>query len=476
MCCNCSSGFTRREMLMAAAAGTAVMGGSMMLGAAKAADAEQIARGTDDMPEVRVCYLRPKAKYWLGWPGTSWDPEGFLTESTQKITKLAKELRIKVVFEPEPLYENTDVEAFIAKLKADKPQGVLVFPLHMERWPHVDAIAKVGVPTVIFAGLGTCFTAHIQQISRYPGVYLASTADFDLGSVRYGLKMIRTRWDVQHSKIAVLVGNEVKEQVLNPFGLTVRFVPRDHFVEVLKTIEENDEVRGVAEEYRKNAKKTVEPSEQDVINASKNYFTALKIMKEHGCNGISMECLGLVKEKKIASPPCMAWSKLLDVGIPGVCEADIKAVMGHTLCCKLLDKPGFMQDPVPDTVKNTFIGAHCVSPTRLDGYDKPRAPFMLRSHSESNVGVSLQVIWEPGREVTIMQFADPGTIMLGKGKILRNLDTPPCGGCRTSVELAIDAPADTRDTKGFHQLFIMGDHVRDFQAYAQMFGLKTEHV
>ena len=68
------------------------------------------------------------------------------------------------------------------------------------------------------------------------------------------------------------------------------------------------------------------------------------------------------------------------------------------------------------------------------------------------------------------------SVILGEGKVLRNLDTPPAGGCRTSVELAIDAPPDTRDTKGFHQLFIVGKHMRDFQAYGQMFGIASEHI
>ena len=70
----------------------------------------------------------------------------------------------------------------------------------------------------------------------------------------------------------------------------------------------------------------------------------------------------------------------------------------------------------------------------------------------------------------------PDKMLLGKGRVLRNYDTPPAGGCRTSVELAVDGPADTRDTKGFHQLFIYGDHVRRLQAYAQMYGIKTEHI
>jgi hypothetical protein len=67
-------------------------------------------------------------------------------------------------------------------------------------------------------------------------------------------------------------------------------------------------------------------------------------------------------------------------------------------------------------------------------------------------------------------------MILGRGKVVRNHETPPAGGCRTSVELALDGPPDTRDTKGFHQLFIAGNHVRDFQAYAQMYGIETEHI
>ncbi len=57
----------------------------------------------------------------------------------------------------------------------------------------------------------------------------------------------------------------------------------------------------------------------------------------------------------------------------------------------LLDRPGFMNDPVPETVHNTLIAAHCMSGTRIAGFDQPPAPYVLRSHSESNIGVAMQV-------------------------------------------------------------------------------------
>ena len=67
----------------------------------------------------------------------------------------------------------------------------------------------------------------------------------------------------------------------------------------------------------------------------------------------------------------------------------------------------------------------------------------------------------------------PGKIILGTGKVVANIDTPPCGGCRTSVELEMDNVADPRDCKGFHQLFILGKHDRLFRAYCQLAGIEV---
>lgn len=465
---------SRRQVLLTMA-GTAVVGGCMKPNLPDPQVALPEERDAE-WPEVRVVYVRPKEQYWLGWPGTAWDVEGFRADSRAKVERFARELKVRATFEPEPLYTPEAVEQFITQVKAEKPDGVLVFPLHMQEWKEVDQIAQSGVPTVIFAPLGVCFTQHIATVAKRPGVYLASCADFEMQPVRYGMKMIRTAHDIRRTRIAVIRGNETKEQKLEPLGLTIQYLPRERFPQAVETIEITPEVKAMAEHYRQTAGKIVEPSQDDLINASRNYFAAIRIMKEENCQGISMDCLGLMRDHETPCPPCLAWSRLLDVGIPGVCEADIRAVMGHTLCCKLLDKPGFMQDPVPNTVRNTLIGAHCVSPTRLNGYDQPREPFHLRSHSESDLGVSVQVFWRVGQEVTVMQFANPETMILGKGEVLRNFDTPPAGGCRTSVELAIDAPADTRDTRGFHQLFIYGDHMNDFKAYGQMFGITTEHI
>ncbi|MEW6249713.1 MAG: hypothetical protein AB1716_03640 [Planctomycetota bacterium] len=475
-------GLSRRAFLAAAGttfAGSALAGG-WMLRAANASEQEAAPpEKPADWPEIVVAYVRPKAKYWLGWPGTSWEdtyyPE-YLKKTRAQLEQWGRELQVKVTFLPEPLYDDAAVDACAARLKEQKPQGVVVFPLHMNIWGHVQKIADAGAPTIIYAPLGVCFTGHIQKISKQPGVFLISSPDFELTRLRYGLKMVRTAHDIRRVRIAVLHGDQRRDEVLEPLGVRLRHLPRNLFSETLQKIEDTAEVRALADEYAKAAQQVVEPNNQDLLNAARNFYASQQILKDEDCQGITMDCLGAVYDKHIPCPPCLAWAHFLDMGIPAICEADINAVMSHTLCCKLLDKPGFMQDPVPETVHNTFIGAHCVCATRLNGYDQPREPFRLRSHSESNVGVSVQVLWRPEQPVTIMQMTGPASMILGRGQVLRNFDTPPAGGCRTSVELAIDGPPDTRDTKGFHQLFIYGDHVRDFEAFGQMYGIATEHI
>ncbi|MCU0961710.1 MAG: hypothetical protein MUF48_16570 [Pirellulaceae bacterium] len=471
--------YTRREVLKAAGAGvTAGLFGPTLV---RAADDAAVQPAVEDPLDVRVVYVHQKEKQWLGWPGTFWDPGTFTGKSRELVEEFGKQLGIAVSFEPAPIHDPAEIDAFINKVKAERPKGVVIFPLNADEFISgtIDRMTQTGIPTVVFCGLGlfhTGFAGCVVPVARRQGVYLPSTTDWELGPVRFGMKMFQAAYRLRHTRVAVLRGTETVDQVMEPLGLTIRFLPRRRFPDTLKSIPETPEVVAMADEYARAAQKIVEPTRSDMINAAKNYFASLKIMEEEGCQGISMDCLGLVGNREIPTPPCLSWTRLLDHGQSGTCEADVNAVMSHEVCLKLLEKPGFMQDPVPETERGTLIGVHCVCATKLNGWDQPAEPFILRSHSESNLGVAVQVLWRPGQDVTIMQMAGPDRMLLGQGRVLRNYDTPPAGGCRTSVELEIDGPPDPCDTKGFHQLFIYGDHVRQFKAFAQMYGIACEHI
>jgi L-fucose isomerase-like protein len=221
------------------------------------------------------------------------------------------------------------------------------------------------------------------------------------------------------------------------------------------------------------AQKVVEPTEQDGLNAARSFQTAKRLMKDEEANAITTDCLGMVTSKVMPTPPCMAASVFQNCGVTYGCEADVPGALSLMLSSYLFDKPGYMNDPVPETVHNTLITSHCVSGTKLNGFDKEHEPFILRSHSESALGVSVQAIFAKDHPVTLVKFNDPNSLILDTGTVVGNIDTPPAGGCRTSVELAMDRIEDSRDVMGFHQVVFYGNHRRDVQNFCQMYGIKV---
>jgi hypothetical protein len=169
----------------------------------------------------------------------------------------------------------------------------------------------------------------------------------------------------------------------------------------------------------------------------------------------------------------MAWQKLLNEGGLGICECDWKSGLSLRLCSLLCERPGFMQDPVFNTIDGTLVGAHCTSPSKLRGFDQPAVPVILRTHHESGLGISPQVIWPVGEQVTVMKI-EPGRMILGMGRVVDNLiQQPPYGLCRTAVELKMDNVDDVHECPGYHQVFILGKHDHMLRAYCQLTGLEV---
>jgi len=429
-------------------------------------------------PLIQAVFVRPNVDgYWMGWPGAAYDIKARQADYTRTLTEAAGKFGIQLEVRPEPLDTEGTVNGYLEQVKKQPPDGIVLISMSLNQsWPHIDNIARNRgkVPVIVFSPMGTSFTGHLQGTRNIDGVYVAATQDIEW--LTFGMKMFKTMSEMRNTRLCILAGDKVEDRPLEVIGTTLHYIPRNRLPEELKKVEETDQVRTIADYYTKNAKKIVEPTKQDILNAAKNYVAARRIMEAEKCQGISVDCLPLVENRLIPCPPCIAWLRLNDEGSVGACEAEWNSAISLRLTSLLFDRPGFMQDPAPNTVNNTLMGAHCSCPTKLDGFDKPAEPFILRSHSESNTGVVPQVLWRIGQKVTIMKFEGPGTIILGTGRVLRNIETPPSGGCRTSVELELDNVADCRDTKGFHQLFIYGDLEPGFKAYCQLAGIKVVHI
>ena len=427
-------------------------------------------------PDVRIglAILREPPPIWLGWPGTTYDLEGHRKEYLGKAEASGKALGITMDIVSDPVQDEESLSRWITGMRERSPHGLAVILQHMSSWRWVDRIVReLDQPLIVFAPIGTAFTGHVLNRSRKEGVYVVSSLEWS--AVEEGFRMIRAKRMFEETRLLWIRSNQHSETVLDRLGTKVRAVPRNTFNELFDNMPENQEVRKVAARLGEEAKKIVEPTKQDLLNAARTYTTAKRLLAREKAHALSMDCLGMVGARLVPTPPCGAWMMLQDAGITAGCEADLFGAMSLMLSSYLLGRPGYMNDPVPETAKNLLVAAHCTCGAHIAGFDAPPAPCILRDHSESSLGVSPQILWPEDQAVTLIRFQGTDELIVDTGKVVSNVDTPPAGGCRTSVEIRMDDVEDVRDVLGFHQVVTLGDHKRVVQAFAQLYGIETIH-
>ncbi len=427
-------------------------------------------------PKVRIIgvVIREKPPYWLGWPGSSYDVEGHRKEYEKSFFASANRVGVNLEMLPDPIENDSALEEFIRFISTEKPDAILIHTQRRKMWKKIEKIYETThIPMLVWAPIGTVFTTQIHEFARKEGVYVLST--LDTSSIDQALRMVRAKKQLDATQILVVHGNERKDEVMDRFNTKIRHVPRNMMEEMFQKIPVTEEVKDIAGEMKKKALKVVEPTDEDLINAGRSYIAGKHLLKLEGANAITTDCLGMVTQKTVPTPPCMGACLFQDHGVTYGCEADIFGAFSLMFVSYLFDKPGFMNDPVPETVKNELITAHCVCGTKLNGFDKPSEPYILRSHSESNIGVSLQVLWKEGQPVTLVRFNNPHELILDTGVVKENINTPPAGGCRTNFSIKMDNVEESRDVLGFHQVVFYGNHKRDVQNFCQLFGIKVIH-
>lgn len=477
-CCGCLSRRQCLKLISTAAAGLAFSGELFpALARSRKADPDYV-DPTRLRPRPRICLdaaiLQQPRPYWLGWPGTTYNLDQRQKEYRALLAGSCQRLGIELHEEDKPIETESEFASFLKSVGERKPDGVVVILQHMNCWGWANRLAnEAGVPLIVFAPIGTSFTGHVAAISRRTGVYVVSSLEWP--AVEEGLRMVRAKRMFEETRVLWIKGQDRNETVLDRLGTKVRAIPRNTFNELFDKMPENEEVRDVASTFRRHAKRVVEPTWQDSLNSARTYTTAKRLMTDEQANAISMDCLGMVSAKVLPTPPCGAWTMFQDMGVTCGCEADLFGATSLMLTSYLLDRPGYMNDPVAETVKNLLIAAHCVSGSRIAGFNQKPAPYILRSHSESGLGVSVQVLWPVGAVVSLIRFQNPNELIIDTGTVVRNIDTPPAGGCRTSVEIKMDYVEDCRDVLGFHQVVTLGNHRRIVEDFCQLYGIKVIH-
>ena len=428
------------------------------------------------VPTIKAAFVRRRGEYGILWPGAIYDGEAALRKYRQQIETAGKQLGLRIEMRPAPVYSSQEAAEWVAEVATAGPDGLLVVLLDRQEhaWPTAAKAADTNIPTVIFAPIGAAFTTNTAPLAKRDGVFIASTDDFR--QVVYGLKMLRAGAKLRQMRFIVLAGQERKDVELKPFGTKLRYVPAQAFLEEYNRTPLTDEVKRIAAERIKGATRMAGPTEQDVLNGVKSYVVARNFLEREQGDGITMDCLGALGRTQV-SLPCIAWSTMLDHGIPAACEADLGAAVTHALVQLLFDRPGFQQDPVPETARNCLIGAHCTCPTRLSGFSKPPEPYFLSHHHGKRDAVPVPR-WRIGQRITIADVEwsnreqTRARMLISTGKVVDNVSVPPAGGCVVSVMVELDGVRDLLAYPGFHQIFFYGDFKRELESYCWLFGLE----
>lgn len=431
-------------------------------------------------PTVRGAFVYPSTESlrkvgYYSWPGSTFDAEARQARYIRRIKQIERNLNMRISMDDKPLDESAGVERFINEVKQSRPDGLLLIPFKKSHFDQVKRIIdEVKIPTVVLATLGILLSTRINKVYRKPGVYLINSLD-NLDAVEYGMKMIKTaRW-MKDSRLLNIATAQADDKIVPHLGTQIITIPHVRFYEEFERTKISNEVRKLANAYSKNARKIIQPTKADIIEAAKTYFVLKQLIAGEKADALMMTCLQGLRRPHKHPPPCMGFMSLRDEGIVAGCQSDLNATLTMMLVQQLFDKPGFQQNASMETEKNHYFGAHCTSPSKMKGPGSASEPYILMSHAEAGWGCVPRVLFTKGRQVTMALYLCEKSpkMLIYSGNIIDCPPVPQTGGCRTNIEMTINEVDDVCDVKGMHQIIFYGDYAKKLRKFCRLYGINA---
>lgn len=240
---------------------------------------------------------------------------------------------------------------------------------------------------------------------------------------------------------------------------------------------DRDEARAVAGRWTQAADRVEGVSRETLETSAAMYLAEKAVLEKHGANAITINCLGGFYGGHIHAYPCLGFHQLLNDGLVGGCEGDVRSaatmVIGNLLT---RGRPGYISDPVIDTAKREIIYAHCVAANRAFGPKGPANPFEILTHSEDRQGASVRSFLPTNRLTTTLEF-DQGRkeILFHQARAVGN--DPDDRACRTKLRAEplgdFEKLFTQWDQWGWHRVTFYGDLKEPIQALADALGWKV---
>lgn len=469
----------RREFLGASAAGAgAVLLGTRLAGMSGAAGGAE--EWPPKLPVVKIhqVYVGRTGEIYLSRPTEE------IGRFEEHLAKLERKLG-DVKFVGGELVPPAEAAQVVAKL--GEVDGVLLFHLsgHGGDAPEqaMSQIIDTGVPTAVFSqpysGHGWMYFPRWQKEGKK--VVILPTSDW--GEIDKVAALMRVAPRMRQTRIIVVRGPQGTDAACSAEQVKARLGTEIVPITVEETLKAHEAVdikaaEAEAEQYwLSQAKKIVEPTREEIINSARFYLATKNIMMRERARAVtSSNCMGE------PAKGCLTYSKLNDLGLVGTCEGDMDSTLTMLIFGYAFGVPGFVTDPVFDTSRNALIHFHCTCATKMDGPAGKRLPFAIRTQTDSDRGVALEVENRVGQVVTCAKFINLDTMLISTGKIIEV--THDELGCRTQFVTEV---ADARKMfhnwgadvlKGgvmtlLHRAVFYGDYLQSIKNLGVLMGFKV---
>ncbi len=471
-----SEQMNRREFLSVSAAGA----GAVLLGNQLATAQGQEENWPPKLPPAKIykIYIGRTGGIYLSRPTTEVD------KFNNYLAKLEAK-RGDVKFLGGDMVPETDVDKVLPKLA--EADAVLMFHLcgHGGDAP-LQAMTKIvekGLPTVVFSqpfsGHGWMyFPVWAKQGKKVVLMPSSDWSDLDkvIGIMRVKPHLAQTRILVIRGPLGTAAACSA-EQVKAKLGVEMIPVTVEETLKAHQAVSLQDAQAEAQQYWIGPAKKIVEPTKDEIVSSARFYLAVKRMMMEKGARAVtSSNCMGE------PAKGCFTFSKLNDLGLVGACEGDMDSTLTMLMFNYAFGIPGFISDPVFDTASNALIHFHCTSSTKMAGPQSERLPFMIRTQTDSDKGVALEVEMPLRQAVTCAKFVNLDTMLISTGEIFKVTHDPL--GCRTQFWTKVKDAQHMFQNWGagqidggvmamLHRDVFFGDHMQSIQDLGRLMGFKV---
>lgn len=345
------------------------------------------------------------------------------------------------------------------KEKVDGVDGILIIHLSMGILPLIKPILSAGYPTVLFSAPYSGHEwIHFGELEKEAKGQLVVILSSDLRKLADGINPIRAIHHLREAKILNLTTNPMDNSFLEKartvFGTEIVPVSLDRILSLYHAIPDS-EARSETDKWIIKAMEVVEPSQEEIYRSCKLALAFERLLEEEQATVITADCYGSMHHK-LPAYPCIGFTRLNDMGLGGICESDLESALTFILFQGLCGRPGFISDPTVDG--DTIILAHCLGTRKMEGPNKPGAPYKLRSIMERQEGAVPQIFMKAGNSVTQARIVGVEKILCFTGQIIAAPDNDR--GCRTKITVRVDGDVESlwkNWSHGLHRVTCLGN-------------------